>query len=104
METSTAYLPPLIKHDDKRFNPSFVFEGRQHIYLIVNEAAGAVKIGISKNVLKRLNALQSANADKLFLYGYFPNAGLELEQKLHNLFKNQKIRGEWYKIDVLKIL
>lgn len=61
---------------------------------------GYIKIGVSNNVNKRLDSLQTGNPRKLTLMASIkcdtPNNAYRLEKKLHKKFKSQCIRGEWF--------
>lgn len=65
------------------------------VYLI--RAAQFYKIGISGNVKKRLNCLQTGCPIKCEYIGYFPTADPEkLERQLHLKFNGFKTYGEWF--------
>ena len=63
---------------------------------------GAIKIGMSQNVEKRLETLQVGNSKNLFLvqeikyYCWDFNYSLVLEGELHFEFRHQRLRGEWF--------
>jgi len=65
------------------------------IYFIQSENDGAIKIGITKDIKKRLKALQTSNPYKLNLL-YSINGGKSLEDNLHNKFKQYRLNGEWF--------
>lgn len=55
------------------------------------------KIGRSIKVPNRLNALQTANADKLLVTRKYTCMNVvKLEKIVHEQFKEYKIRGEWF--------
>jgi len=60
-------------------------------YFIADQR-GRVKIGVSKNVIGRLHAIQTDNADKLTLLKVVG----EDEIDLHTKFDKYRIRGEWF--------
>lgn len=69
------------------------------IYFIQSGQAGPIKIGYTKNeslLKRRLNALQTACPDKLYLRGLFEGT-LGDEYYLHNKFRYLRIRGEWFR-------
>ena len=68
------------------------------VYFIVDEAANAVKIGISKSPESRLGDMQLGSAGTLRLVKVIENQGFCLERKLHKQFANSKIHGEWFKL------
>jgi len=65
------------------------------VYFIQMDKIGPIKIGITKNLKKRLMGMQTANPYKLnVLYCY---SGLpDDEESWHNTFKRFHIRGEWF--------
>ncbi len=65
------------------------------IYFIKSDD-GFVKIGTSEKVKERLIRLQIATPHKLTLLHTF-EGDQKLENKLHKLFKDHHVRGEWFK-------
>lgn len=77
---------------------------RQSVYLISD--GRYTKIGVSKNVGKRLKSLQTASPRRLYLVGQTPGSEA-LERQLHERFAPQRVHGEWFDLseaDVLSIL
>ena len=72
-----------------------------YIYFILNCDSQAIKIGIAKNVKRRLKSLQTSSPSELKLLGTIKennvNKARKLEQSLHKRFKKLCIRGEWFK-------
>lgn len=69
-------------------------EGKNNqIYFIGNDEY--VKIGIANNPKKRLEALQTANHTHLRIIYTMPG-NETLERLLHMIFRDYKIRGEWF--------
>lgn len=72
------------------------------IYFIVDDYDGPIKIGISKNVDKRLSTLQTGNPRELKLMAWIVTQGKsedhETEQKLHRFFSEYRVRGEWFSL------
>lgn len=66
-----------------------------YIYFIQMEEAGPIKIGITRDINKRLAHLQTANPCKLKLLYFFPG-GVGTEKELHNILKNYSLEGEWF--------
>lgn len=66
------------------------------VYLLRDSSAGALKIGHSATLSKRLSTLQTGSARKHTLL-YVAEGGRRLEQGLHFTFRELRIRGEWYK-------
>ena len=56
------------------------------------------KIGFTRNLAKRLVALQIGNPDVLIVYRSIENVSVQKEHELHQFFANYHIRGEWYSI------
>jgi len=65
------------------------------VYFIREADGGAVKIGISSSVSKRLCELQTGNPRKLEVVHVIPG-GLKKERELHNKFRNHRLEGEWF--------
>ena len=59
-----------------------------------------IKIGISKDPVKRLRELQTGNSRKLALMGWI-NSGhdRDLEKKFHEKYKIDRVHGEWFEIN-----
>lgn len=73
----------------------------QDVYFIQAGENGAVKIGIAKDVFKRLEMLQTGNENLLSIVKVIKGGGFEKESMLHKKHKEFHIRGEWYKNQVL---
>lgn len=70
----------------------------QCVYLMKNEI-GMLKIGISKDPIKRARALTTSGGllVNLICYWQISNPARTTEAYLHNMFKEHKINGEWFK-------
>ena len=83
-------------------NPEFIFN-RSYVYVISD--GEYIKIGKSSgNPAGRLSALQTGNARTLKLLMIISNPqynGTIIEQRIHNYYKRQQIKNEWFSIDVL---
>lgn len=66
------------------------------IYFISAEPDGPIKIGYASNPKKRIASLQTAHHQQLKLLKVIPGT-LQAEAALHALFKNDRIKGEWFK-------
>lgn len=70
------------------------------VYIVQNGLTGPIKIGVSKNVQRRLRELQTGSARKLNLLGWFDcesiDLAFELESQLHKQFKANAMSGEWF--------
>lgn len=76
---------------NKKINKSSTF-----IYLISNNN-NSIKIGHSKNPLKRIKQLQTGNDNKLTLL-LVCYADIYLEKRLHKMFLFHKKYGEWFTV------
>jgi phage regulator Rha-like protein len=73
------------------------------LYVIqVNEY---VKIGVTRNLELRMQTIQTASPYEINLcYQASLNKACYVEKKLHNIFKNNRIRGEWFKVHPSKVI
>lgn len=75
---------------------------KSYIY-IISSTNGRIKIGYSKNPLKRLKSLQTGNDCKLTLE-YMQEVSLNkvklIEQKVHNSMRYLRKSGEWFEMDL----
>lgn len=69
------------------------------VYLIQAGENGPVKIGFAAHVTIRLADLQSAHYEELRLLRTVSDAGRNVERWLHRQFREQRIRGEWFRFD-----
>ncbi len=68
---------------------------QSYVYFIRAGLSGPIKIGFSKNPLRRYQDLQSGNPEKLRLLAIHPG-GAELERTLHRYFKPSRLLNEWF--------
>ncbi len=70
------------------------------IYFILNEDSQAIKIGLAKDVEKRIETLQTSNPVKLELIKSIQVKSKKeaqgLEKQLHEKFSELRIIGEWF--------
>jgi predicted GIY-YIG superfamily endonuclease len=75
------------------------------VYFISNEDSNAIKIGIARNVQKRMMSLQTSSPAKLKLMKSLQVDGSEEAQKqerlLHQQFSAIRLNGEWFKADTV---
>ncbi len=75
-----------------------------YVYFILNYDSKAVKIGIAKNVGRRMASLQTSSPSELKLIGKIRAKSVakarELEKSLHQTFDKYLIRGEWFKAEI----
>lgn len=67
-----------------------------YIYFIRSGKEGAIKIGITYDVLDRMEKLQVGNPEELILLGLM-EGDKETEQRIQLSFSKCLIRGEWFK-------
>lgn len=68
----------------------------QLVYLVSNEA-GHVKVGVAKDVARRLTNLQIASSTDLTLVLAMPG-GPGLEREIHTRWAAARLRGEWFRV------
>lgn len=57
------------------------------------------KIGMSSDIKKRLNSIQSSNPYPVSLeFNKKTSNSLSIEKQLHEIYKHKNIRGEWFKL------
>lgn len=61
----------------------------------IQSSEGSIKIGYSQNIQKRLKSLQTNHSSSLQLLGII-KGDKQKEKEIHNLFKNSRIKGEWF--------
>jgi len=66
-----------------------------NVYFVA--ADGAIKIGYSANVSKRMAQLQTVAACKLKLLAIFPGADRGVEKRLHEALHPYRLEGEWFR-------
>lgn len=71
-----------------------------NVYFIKSGHSGPIKIGIAKNVKRRLEQLQIGNPVKLYVLATIPCASRlhahDMEARLHKAHHKNHIRGEWF--------
>ena len=67
-----------------------------YVYFIQGENGGAIKIGYSEDVNKRIETLQTGYPDKLILLGKIYGT-YEIETKIHEELREYNLKGEWFK-------
>lgn len=70
-------------------------EPASYVYFIQSGDAGAIKIGVSNNVYKRLSLLQTGSSEKLTLIGC-THGDAALEKQMHVTLAAFRTRGEWF--------
>jgi hypothetical protein len=74
-----------------------------NVYLILDEAKNAVKIGKANDVEQRLSDLQIGNATELVVLSVIPciseKHSKDIEIDLHHEYSEYHLRGEWFRYD-----
>ena len=70
---------------------------RDSTYCIINPNRRIAKIGRAKNLLRRLETLQTDSADPLYLAEVVgPIPGINVEHSLHKALEPWRVHGEWF--------
>ena len=56
-----------------------------------------IKIGKANDPIERMRTMQTGNARKLKMLGYYEDYDEELEGYMHKIFAKDRVRGEWFK-------
>lgn len=62
----------------------------------IRDSKGNIKIGKTKNIIKRISQLQTANSYHIYLVLFLPGEQ-EYERSYHDFFNRYKIKGEWFR-------
>ena len=68
---------------------------RQSSFVYFVRSGNLIKIGVARNVRKRLDGLQCGNPELLSLLALQPG-DQNLERRLHKQFAADRVRGEWF--------
>jgi len=74
---------------------------KEYVYLMVNIETSLIKIGYSKNPKYREKTLQSQEPQVHLIACW--NTKRIVETELHRMFKNERKRGEYFKLDINKL-
>lgn len=70
-----------------------------YIYLINQNDTSLYKIGISKDIEKRLKSLQTGSGISLILMkSFLTTNSFKLESSLHAYYKLKKVNSEWFEL------
>lgn len=72
-------------------------EGKDYVYLIINEDDFTFKIGQSTRPKYREGTLQSKKPSVFLLKAW--QCDKRIEKELHSIYSNKRVRGEWFKLD-----
>ena len=74
--------------------------GNMILYVVQSGEKGPVKIGICKDLKKRLYQLQTGSSVKLkvlYQYELTSKNAKEMEKNLHQFFRHTRLSGEWHR-------
>lgn len=75
------------------------------VYIIEVRDSNLYKIGVTKDIQKRLYQLQTANPFEFYLIEFFPTPkNRELESLLHRKYKLKRYKREWFKLKDEEVL
>lgn len=97
LASQSSIVPSAPKAFDE-LRPPKQTKGKQsenYVYFLLAPEVGAVKIGKTRNLLQRLQALQTGCPVRLSLLGWVPGYSVE-EKVLHRYFDNLWLLGEWF--------
>jgi hypothetical protein len=76
-----------------------------YVYFIKYQSTDAIKIGMSTNIINRLNNIKTSNTDKMFLIGYiYTEQYNSLERTLHKQYKENRLTGEWFNLNINQVI
>ena len=74
------------------------------VYIVAIQESNLYKIGVTKDLKKRLSQLQTSNPYEFYLINFFiTNRSKELEKLLHEKFKKYNYKREWFKLEEKEI-
>jgi len=99
--TDISFGPYIRKYTKvKKYKPT----GNSRGYIYIVKCCDAYKIGIATNVDDRIKSLQTGNPNIIEkVYSKYTTSTRSLEAYLHMLYKDKKLIGEWFKLDVIDI-
>lgn len=81
-----------------------ISEKQPGVYILAVQESNLYKIGITKDLKKRLSQLQTSNPYEFYLINFFiTTRNKELENLLHKAFKKNKYKREWFKLEEKEI-
>ena len=79
-----------------------------NVYLICSEIGDEklYKIGFTRRKIEdRIKEFETGNGSNIFIIDSYKSIwATKIESRLHKMFKNKKIRGEWFNLDENDIL
>lgn len=108
MSHRCAELVKLNKELFPKFRGNFVEEPKRH-YLYAIQCGDRLKVGYSVSPKKRLNRMQTGNAEEMKIVWRIyvaedPKEARRQEKKLHRFLKRYKIRGEWFDAECVDLV
>lgn len=71
------------------------------VYLIRLSENSTYKIGVTKNINKRIKQLQTGNAEEIYLVDkYQSDNAYKIEKALHNFFNYNNKLNEWFDLSI----
>lgn len=96
-----ASFIPFTKSRQRHSNGEKVITSGGHnlsnVYFIADTESRSVKIGVSKEPIKRVLSIQTHNPNKLELLDAVYDVPISLEKELHNEFMTSRLSGEWFR-------
>lgn len=75
---------------------AYVGPGMCGVYAIRAHGLPFVKIGVSRDILKRLNELKTGCPTRAYVYSYLPDGTQKDERALHVKLQHWRVGGEWF--------
>ena len=73
-------------------------KSKSGVYIIKFQNTDKYKIGITKNLKSRISQFSTGNPDNIIIEYFIATKHYKsLEKHFHNIFKNNKMKGEWFK-------
>lgn len=97
-DTPRQYAVMIEQADDDEFYEKYGPQARQRtfIYVVQEEEAGPIKIGLASNIETRVCSLQTGNPRELRLLLAI-EGDRSVERRLHRQAKPYQLRGEWFR-------
>jgi hypothetical protein len=96
-EEVEAKLDALVDPESKLRDPFYEPRGvGGDVYFIQAVKGGPIKIGVTRNVRRRLAIIQANSPVPLQVIGVIPGAGIETESALHAHFGYLRLHNEWF--------
>ncbi len=75
------------------------------VYILEVRDSGLFKIGITRDIEKRLSQLQTSNPYEFYLIGFYVTPkNKELENLLHKKFQLNRYKREWFKLNQIEMM